>query len=196
MAWVVDTGSFRYVAPNSHADEARMADKAMTDAKCASSWSSGTMPLPMVSMTRFPNTNAPARLHVPTITTASRTVRTLAPTAVPMELAASFAPSVQPDKTAARKINAFRRLITKVSFAFPFENPAGAAGNTSWPRLRTMDGQRSAKGAPGVHVLYFAYGSCMSPEDLARHVREFEVVGPAEGRVSRVAGGGPWTGGR
>jgi Uncharacterized protein involved in cation transport len=49
-----------------------------------------------------------------------------------------------------------------------------------------MDGQRSAKGAPGVHVLYFAYGSCMSPEDLARHVREFEVVGPALVRGYRL----------
>lgn len=37
-----------------------------------------------------------------------------------------------------------------------------------------------------MHVLYFAYGSCMSPEDLARDVAEFEVVGPALVRGFRL----------
>ncbi|MFS8524125.1 MAG: gamma-glutamylcyclotransferase family protein [Limnochordales bacterium] len=35
-------------------------------------------------------------------------------------------------------------------------------------------------------VLYFAYGSCMSPEDLARDVSGFEVVGPALVRGFRL----------
>ncbi len=37
-----------------------------------------------------------------------------------------------------------------------------------------------------MHVLYFAYGSCMSPEDLARDVAEFELVGPALVRGDRL----------
>lgn len=37
-----------------------------------------------------------------------------------------------------------------------------------------------------MHVLYFAYGSCMSPEDLARDVSEFEVIGPALVRGYRL----------
>ncbi|MFO7311997.1 MAG: gamma-glutamylcyclotransferase family protein [Bacillota bacterium] len=36
-------------------------------------------------------------------------------------------------------------------------------------------------------VYYFAYGSCMSPEDLARDVEEFELVGPALVRGYRLA---------
>ncbi|HEY8495415.1 MAG TPA: gamma-glutamylcyclotransferase family protein [Limnochordales bacterium] len=36
-------------------------------------------------------------------------------------------------------------------------------------------------------VYYFAYGSCMSPEDLARDVEEFELVGPARVRGYRLA---------
>lgn len=35
-------------------------------------------------------------------------------------------------------------------------------------------------------VLYFAYGSCMSPEDLARDVSEFELIGPALVRGFRL----------
>lgn len=35
-------------------------------------------------------------------------------------------------------------------------------------------------------VLYFAYGSCMSPKDLARDVDEFELVGPAVARGFRL----------
>lgn len=37
-----------------------------------------------------------------------------------------------------------------------------------------------------MHVLYFAYGSCMSPEDLARDVAEFELIGPALVRGYRL----------
>lgn len=35
-------------------------------------------------------------------------------------------------------------------------------------------------------VLYFAYGSCMSPEDLARDVSDFELIGPALVRGFRL----------
>jgi len=35
-------------------------------------------------------------------------------------------------------------------------------------------------------VYYFAYGSCMSPEDLARDVEEFELIGPALVRGYRL----------
>ncbi len=37
-----------------------------------------------------------------------------------------------------------------------------------------------------MNVLYFAYGSCMSPEDLARDVSDFELVGPALVRGFRL----------
>lgn len=37
-----------------------------------------------------------------------------------------------------------------------------------------------------MNVLYFAYGSCMSPDDLARDVADFELVGPALVRGFRL----------
>lgn len=37
-----------------------------------------------------------------------------------------------------------------------------------------------------MNVLYFAYGSCMSPEDLSRDVTDFELIGPALVRGFRL----------
>lgn len=50
-----------------------------------------------------------------------------------------------------------------------------------------MKGSRREGGRRSVDdVYYFAYGSCMSPEDLARDVEEFELVGPALVRGYRL----------
>lgn len=48
-------------------------------------------------------------------------------------------------------------------------------------RSRREGGTRSVD-----EVYYFAYGSCMSPDDLARDVEEFQLIGPALVRGFRL----------
>lgn len=49
-----------------------------------------------------------------------------------------------------------------------------------------MDVRTQQEVVPRVTVLYFAYGSCMNPEDLRRDVPEFTIVGAALVRGFRL----------
>ena len=94
MEWVVDTSALMIVAKLIQSAAARRALNMSSRNSVTSSWSPGAMiPLETVLTTSPPASNAPALSQIAAITIAQHTVITFPPTAGPILLATSFAPT-------------------------------------------------------------------------------------------------------